>query len=141
MYYKNILNVTSWKLLNHIEKKSNWQTEWVIMFLFIIISFCLISGFPFNFEINMFIELSLLDCNPGLTALKHTGGIQIYFYSSWQMLFETWIVRTEVQLMCFSLVLLTDRGQMTQWKDPQLSVKIKTCILGSSLPLKIALWL
>ena len=89
MYYKNILNVTSWKLLNHIEKKSNWQTERVIMFLFIIISFCLISGFPFNFEINMFIELSLLDCNPGLTALKHTGGIQIYFYSSWQMLFET----------------------------------------------------
>lgn len=121
------------------EKKSNWQTEWVIMFLFI--SLCFNSGFSFNFEINMFRELSLLDCNPGLTELKHTGGIQIYFYPSWQMLFETWIVSTEVQWMCFSLGLLTDRGQMTQWEDPQPSVKIKTCILGSSLPLKIALWL
>lgn len=100
------------------------------------------SGFSFHSQINMmFPELDLLDCNPGLPESKHTGEIQIYFYSLWQMLFETWLVRTEVQWMCFTFVLLTDRGQMTQCKDPQLSDKRKTCVPESSLPLTIALWL
>ena len=35
----------------------------------------------------------------------------------------------------------SDRGQVTQCKDPQLSDKRKTCVPESSLPLTIALWL
>lgn len=103
---------------------------------------CFLVRASFHSQINMmFPELDLLDCNPGLPESKHTGEIQIYFYSLWQMLFETWLVRTEVQWMCFTFVLLTDRGQMTQCKDPQLSDKRKTCVPESSLPLTIALWL
>lgn len=86
--------------------------------------------------------MQLIELCPGTNRIKaHWGNTNIFFYimadALWNLNCEN---RSSINVS-FPFVLLTDRGQMTQWKETQLSVKRKTHVLESSWPLKIALWL